>query len=224
MPRNNTFRTISRKMLDAWLMTSRDKPAAAEDVYRGVVGQMSVRMRITQFFPTDGDPLDWWMKPVHHNGPITRIPGFKSLFFEGKIGAFRDRDYIQSALIPTLTESVATQSPSIEVVKAKLVGFGVVYDRIILPQRHPDRPEWVLSYTNGRLLISDTGGRREDVVDDLVVQLLIEGLAVKEIAEQTNLSQRTIEHRIERMRDRHGARNVTQLVAMMVAANFLDTE
>ena len=55
---------------------------------------------------------------------------------------------------------VATQSPSIEVVKAKLVGFGVVYDRIILPQRHPDRPEWVLSYTNGRLLISDTGGRR----------------------------------------------------------------
>lgn len=224
MPKSKSFNSISRRILDQWLATSRESPTDAESIYRGILDDLSVRMRITQYFPSDGDPLDWRMKPIRHNGGITRVPGFRNLFIEGKIGEFRDREYVQTALIPSLSEAVRTQSFSIEVVKSKLIGFTVVYDRIMLPQRHSLRPEWVLSLTSARLLVSDAGGGQNDVFDDLIVQFLIEGLSAKEIAAQSDMSQRTIEHRIERMKERHGARNITHLVAMMVAANLVGKE
>lgn len=86
------------------------------------------------------------------------------------------------------------------------------------------RPEWVLSLTNARLLVAGASGGQNDVFDDLIIQLLTEGLSAKEIAAQADTSQRTIEHRIERMKERHGARNITHLVAMMVAANLAGQE
>jgi len=222
MSKKPSFNTLSRRVLETWLATNREMPAEASAIYRGVLDELSIRMRITQYVPGDGDPLDWWMKPVRHNGGITKIPGFGNLFIEGRIGDFRDRDYVQTALIPSLTEAVRTQSFSIEAVKARLIGFRIVYDRLMLPQRHPERPQWVLSFTNARLLVSEASGRQNDVFDDLIIQLLTEGHSAKEIAAQADMSQRTIEHRIERMKERHGARNITHLVAMMVAAHLVD--
>ncbi|WP_245512320.1 helix-turn-helix domain-containing protein [Rhizobium leguminosarum] len=53
-----------------------------------------------------------------------------------------------------------------------------------------------------------------DEFDHSVLQLLYEGLSAKEIAQQVEISHRTVEHRIERMKARIGARTISQLVAL----------
>jgi DNA-binding CsgD family transcriptional regulator len=220
MSKKPSFNVLSRRILETWLATKRETPADASSIYSSILDDLSIRNRITQYFPSDSDPLDWWMKPVRHNGGVTKIPGFGNLFIEGRIGEFRDREYVQSALLPSLSEAVRTQSFSIETVRSRLIGFRIIYDRLMLPQRHPEKPQWVLSITNARMLVSEAKGGGNDVFDDVIVQLLTEGLSAKEIAAQTEMSPRTVEHRIERMKERHGARNITQLVAMMVAAQL----
>lgn len=51
-------------------------------------------------------------------------------------------------------------------------------------------------------------------------QLLYEGLSAKEIAQQVEISHRTVEHRIERMKARIGARTISQLVALSIASGL----
>ncbi|MGN7713464.1 LuxR C-terminal-related transcriptional regulator [Agrobacterium radiobacter] len=58
-----------------------------------------------------------------------------------------------------------------------------------------------------------------DVADEAIVQLLIEGATAKEIAETLSVSARTVEHRIERLKTRYGARNTVHLIAMLVTAH-----
>lgn len=213
------FNQITRQMLDAWVGFDSQRLMQVEEAYLPILDKLSMRMRLTQYSPTEANPLDWHMKPLRHNGgSITRMIGLKNLFIEGRIGEFRDRDYVQSALIPSLVDVVETQTFSIEVVKSKIIGINIVYDRLLLPQRHPERPEWVLSLTHARLMMQEADSGKNDFVDDVIVQLLAEGASAKEIAEQAGISKRTVEHRIERMKQRHGARNATHLVAMMLAA------
>ncbi|WP_155276027.1 winged helix-turn-helix transcriptional regulator, partial [Agrobacterium tumefaciens] len=45
-------------------------------------------------------------------------------------------------------------------------------------------------------------------------------LSIREIAAHVNLSPRTVEHRLERLRAQIGARSLTHLAAMFVVAGF----
>ncbi|MBS1164578.1 MAG: Bacterial regulatory protein, luxR family [Proteobacteria bacterium] len=50
------------------------------------------------------------------------------------------------------------------------------------------------------------------------IAYLAAGYGAKEIARELNLSPRTVEHRIETLKRRLGARNVTHLIAMVLLA------
>lgn len=58
---------------------------------------------------------------------------------------------------------------------------------------------------------------KSDLIDDSIIQLLIEGQTAKEIAGLLDLSPRTIEHRIDRLKTPLEARNLVHLVAKLVA-------
>lgn len=61
---------------------------------------------------------------------------------------------------------------------------------------------------------------RMDATDEAVMQLLTEGATAKEIAADLGISHRTVEHRLERMKERYGAKNTVHLAAMLIATHL----
>jgi DNA-binding CsgD family transcriptional regulator len=109
-----------------------------------------------------------------------------------------------------------------ELVKTRVLGVNLGYERLILPQKTTARrPSWLLTVSNGRFMFNPPQQQaRMDATDEAVIQLLTEGATAKEIAADLGISHRTVEHRLERMKERYGAKNTVHLAAMLVATHF----
>lgn len=218
MPKETPFNVVTRKLLDAWLACDPQHPADAMDVYRSSVDLLSVRMRMTLVYVGGDDPLLWSMRAIRTYGFASRLLDTAKLLPDGPLGGVTDRAFMENAVLPRLQEVVETQQPVIELVKTKVFGLDVGYDRIMLPQKNAKRPEWVITSTMGRFMFAAPRKPAElDLMDEAIVQLLIEGATAKEIAAEINVSPRTVEHRLERMKERVGARNLVQLATMLMA-------
>ena len=55
-----------------------------------------------------------------------------------------------------------------------------------------------------------------DIADEAIIQLLSEGETAKEIAMALDMSPRTVEHRLEKMKQKFGAKNIVHLVSMFL--------
>jgi DNA-binding CsgD family transcriptional regulator len=219
--RETPFSAVTRLLLDAWLQTSPELPVGADAVYRDVLGMLSMKMRLTVFTINGDDPLRWQMKAIQHSGFASRVLDINAIFADCSIGEFKDQTYMEQSVIPRLVQVVDTQQPSIELVKTKLLGVNLGYDRILLPQKNVGRPDWIISSSYAQFLLSPPQRRESlDVADEAIIQLLVEGASAKEIAATLGASHRTIEHRLERMKERYGARNTVHLVAMFIATHI----
>jgi DNA-binding CsgD family transcriptional regulator len=217
MPKETPFTAVSQKLLDAWITSDPAQPAEPRRIYDGVQSLLSIKMRLTVFWIDGDDPLRWRMTPIRHSGFTSTLFDINHAFRDQLIGEFKDQTYMADSVIPRLRQVVGNQQPSIELVKTKLFGIHLGYDRILLPQRSTKRPNWVISSSCARFLLDapKTFGHFE-VDDEAVVQLLMEGRTAKEIAQQLGLSHRTVEHRLDRLKDRFGARNLVHLVVMLL--------
>ncbi len=221
MAKDTPFNAVTRVMLDAWLQTSPENPAAAEAVYREVLSMLSIKMRLTVFSINGDDPMRWHMKAIRHSGFTSRVLNINKIFADCHIGDFKDQSYMQQSVIPRLQQVLASQQPSMELVKTRLYGVNLGYDRILLPQKNTGRPQWIISSSYAQFLLSPPERRETmDVGDEAIIQLLIEGATAKEIAVTLGLSFRTVEHRLERMKKRYGAKNTVHLVAMLLATHL----
>lgn len=221
MPRETPFSAVVGRMLDAWILTSPERPARAEDVYQGVLDLLSIKMRLTLIEVRGSDPLDWYMRPIRHSGFTSRILNINCLFTDCRLGDFKDRAYMEQSVIPRLTEVVARQQPVTELVKTRLMGVSLGYDRVLLPQKNVNGVEWVISSSYAQFLLGQPSAQETlDSADEAIIQLLIEGSTAKEIAVLIGQSHRTVEHRLDRMKQRYGARNTVHLVAMLIATHI----
>lgn len=221
MPSATTFSAVTRILVDRWLATSADRAVEPEVVFTPILDQLSIKMRLTVFRLNGDDPLNWEMRAIKHSGFTSRVLNINQLFADCRIGDFKDRRYMEEAVVPRLQEVVRTQQPRIELVKTKLMGLSLGYDRILLPQKNNSGSQWIISSSYARFLL--TRPRQEanlDVEDEAITQLLIEGATAKEIASALGFSHRTVEHRLSRMKDRMGARNTVHLVAMLMAMHL----
>ncbi|MDH4413794.1 MAG: LuxR C-terminal-related transcriptional regulator [Rhizobium sp.] len=208
-------------MLDAWILTSPDRPSRAEDIYRPVLDLLTIKMRLTLIEVRGPDPLDWYMRAVRHSGFASRILDINGLFSDCRLGDFKDRAYMEQSVIPRLVEVVARQQPVSELVKTRLLGVSLGYDRLLLPQKNTDGSQWVLSSSYAQFMLGQPDTRETmDTADEAIVQLLIEGSTAKEAAILLGLSHRTVEHRLDKMKQRYGARNTVHLVAMFIASHI----
>lgn len=223
MIRSASFSTVVRKLTDAWILTDPARPARPEDVYAGVEDLLSLKMRLTVFRITGNDPLNWNMIAIRHSGFRSRILNVNKLFADCTIGEFKDRRYMEEAVIPRLVEVIERQQPSSELVKTRLLGINLGYDRILLPQKNEKRPEWVISSSNAQFLLSSPQRLESlDIGDEAILQLLMEGSTAKEIANTLEISHRTVEHRLERIKLKYGAKNNVHLVAMLMSARLVN--
>lgn len=211
----NSFNVISHELIDSWLKS--DIYTTPESLYAAVVDRLNMKMALSIVLTEANDPYDWYFRRV-------RDFGFKSHFLERMRrelpdSALRhlDRGFVDGAVIPGFSRAVEANRPAIDMVRTKLVGFRVGYERIILPQKSAERPRWCISLTEGRFFMPPAQDVRTDMTDDNIIQLLMEGQTAKEMAALLGLSPRTIEHRIDKLKDRFEARNLVHLVAKLVA-------
>jgi DNA-binding CsgD family transcriptional regulator len=222
MTKDTSFNTVTQKLLDAWLRTTPQVPASAESIYRDVVDLLTIKMRLTIVLLDGDDPFGWHMQVVRSSGFASRILNINKLFANQRIGDFKDRSYMETAVIPRYREVIASQKPSMELVKTTLLGVNIAYERMILPQKTTSaRPAWLLTVTNGRFMFNAPELQAKlDMTDEAVIQLLTEGATAKQIANELGISHRTVEHRLERMKERYGAKNTVHLAAMLVAMHL----
>jgi Response regulator containing a CheY-like receiver domain and an HTH DNA-binding domain len=221
MAKSNLFNTVAQRMLDAWIETDPAEPVEPLQVYAGVLDLLSIKMRLTVITVNGADPLEWHMKAVRHSGFTSSLFNVNKIFEDQRIGDFKDQTYMANAVIPRLKQVIENQQPSIELVKTQLFGINLGYDRILIPQRTTGRPQWVISSSYARFLLDTpkTYGKF-DVDEEAVVQLLLEGCTAKEIAAQLGLSNRTVEHRLDKLKSRFGARNLVHLVVMLLGGHL----
>jgi len=221
MAKETPFSAVTRKMLDNWLQTGPENPVSPDVIYGDIVDMLSIKMRLTVFSIAGDDPKRWFMKAIRHSGFTSRILNINKIFADCYIGDFKDQAYMDGAVIPRLRQVLETQQPSMELVKTRLFGVNLGYDRILIPQRNTGRPAWIISSSYAQFLLSPPKRQEQlDVADEAIIQLLVEGATAKEIAVTLDISHRTVEHRLERMKERYGAKNTVHLVAMLIATHL----
>ncbi|GMB79364.1 hypothetical protein NN6n1_01460 [Shinella zoogloeoides] len=210
-----SFNSLSQHLIDAWLLS--DETTTPDELYASVRNKLTIKMALSVVTTEATDPYDWRFRRV-------RDFGFKSRLLDQMKQQFPDatlrelnRYFIDDAIISAYSRALEVKRPAIDLVRTKLLGVRIGYERLIVPQRCEGKPTWCISLVEGRFFISPMREVKTDVTDDNVIQLLIEGHATKEIAEVLNLSPRTIEHRINKLKARFEANNLVHLVAKIVA-------
>lgn len=202
--------------MDAWLQA--EAGCRPEELCANILGRLTIRMALSTVNTSASDPYHWFFHRV-------KDFGFKSQLLDRMRREFPDaelkdlnREFVDSAIIPAYTRAIETRRPSIDVVTTKILGVRVGYERLILPEKADGPPTWCISLAEGRFFIPPATVVKTDVTDDGIVQLLIEGQTAKEIAISLDLSPRTVEHRIDRLKARYEAKNLVHLIAKLVGA------
>lgn len=214
----SSFNTISQSLIDVWLRSS--EMADPESVYSSFVSSLSIKMALSVVATGDDDPYDWRFRRVRDFGFKSHLLGQLRLQFPDANLRDLDRGFVDEAIIPTYSRCLQVGRPTLELVRTKVLGVRIGYERLLLPQKCEGRPNWCISLVEGRFFIPPSKEAKTDMTDDNIIQLLIEGQTTKEIAEDLHLSPRTIEHRIDKLKGRFEAKNLVHLVAKLVATQI----
>lgn len=210
-----SFNFLSQTLIDAWLLS--DEATNPEDLYASVLSSLTIKMALSVVTTITDDPYDWRFRRVKDFGFRSHLLNQMKQQFPD--AALRDlhRGFIDDAIIAAYSRALEVKRPALELVRTKLLGVRIGYERLILPQKCDGKPGWCISLVEGRFFISPMREAKTDITDDNIIQLLIEGQSTKEIAEFLHLSPRTIEHRMDRLKCRFEAKNLVHLVAKLVA-------
>ncbi|MCZ4072834.1 hypothetical protein [Agrobacterium sp. LMR679] len=146
--------------------------ARPEAVYNDILGHLSIRMRLTLFTVTSDNPKKWHMKAIRHSGFTSRIFNINRIFADCYVEDFKDQKYMEDAVIRRLRHVMEWQQSSMELVKTRLFGVNLGYDRILIPQKNTARPQWVISSSYAQFLLSPPQQHEKlDVADEAIFQL-----------------------------------------------------
>jgi len=219
---NSKFKYVSQAILDRWV--SRNGAfETPKELYSGFPAELNVRMALNVMHtPEVESPLDWTFEAIKFYGFKSTIIDLKKIMPNGPLRAVPDQTYVATDVVPHYQSVRSSGHPAIDFVNTKVLGLALGYDRIVLPQKLDGRSHWCVAVTEGRFIGLARSGEtaQGDPVDEAIIQLLMEGQTTKEVAAALAVSPRTVEHRIERIRVRYDARNVTHLVAKIMTEHL----
>jgi len=215
-----SFSVCVQELLDAWI--SRGESAEASSLYQTIVLAMHPDMVLAVVDCTAAEQMNFVIKFVRRYSVATRMSDFFLAQETCSFGSFPDRKYLESVAIPKFTEVLQKQRPSLSKGMTTIAGAIIAYEQLLIPQRRArGRSEWCIAIVKINRLLSQASRFETDSVDASVLQLLSEGLSHKEIGHHLQLSYRTIEHRLERLKLKSGARNLQHLVALWIASGLV---
>jgi DNA-binding CsgD family transcriptional regulator len=216
---SGVFHDCVADLLGAWRSGCLDGEVDPDELVRLVRPRLRYNMILARTDTSSENPMDFHVTFLHRFSIPSMIIGMKDVQADQRFSDFRDQEYLHSSVIPAYRKVVESSEPLVDQVSTRLLGFRILYDRIILPEvRRDGRCGWCLSLTETRFALPIPPQDPDlDIEDVRVLQLLREGDSAKEIAEKSGHSPRTIEGRIERLKRRFGARNVTHLIALSIS-------
>ena len=223
MKSDTAFTSLATLLLDRWVQTSPDNPIEPKDLYAGLQDRLTPKMRMTVVSTVEESPSDWIMTTIRQMRLPTQLLNFAEIFSHGRLSDIGDQAFVSAVVVPAYLDVLNTRKPKIDAVKSQLLGVSIGYDRILLPQRNRNRSEWVLALANCRFMVRRApDDQKPSMEDQTLLHLLSEGMSAREIATALEASPRTIEHRIERLKIRFGARNIANLTAIATAQALLE--
>lgn len=207
-----SFETIARSALDLWSAspaTADHTPRSDAERFLPLAGAKGVNLHCIDM--TQDDPRDFSLVSVLEQTSLRR---------QGvtRLCDYPDQSFIKQHVAAPFSAVRDSSQPVVETVQARMLDQYLVYDRLILPQKvSRGRSAWAVSLVIPRLVLpavslSKPLTRR----DNDVLSLIIEGLTAKQIAARLGLSQRTVEHRTQHLKDKFGAATIPQMVAMAI--------
>ncbi|RFB90731.1 hypothetical protein B5K08_17470 [Rhizobium leguminosarum bv. trifolii] len=216
-----TFKQISRSLMDSWI-SSPDGLAAPEDIYGHVCQLIRPNMVLVVVDVRPTDPLDFGIDVVQGYRLPTGLADIGTLRRSRSFADVPDTKYLHETVIPVYVGAVQRRRPTMGRVATRVLDTVIAYDQIILPQKNSsERSEWCIGLLDIHFLLP--AGTKDGSLDDVdltILQLLAEGSSTKEIASASNLSYRTIEHRIDNLKSRFGAKNIAHLAVLSIAAGL----
>ncbi len=215
-----SFSACVQELLDAWI--SKGESAEASSLYQTTTAAMQGNMVLAVIDCTTAEPLDFSIEFVRRYTVATRMSDFLSLLETCSLRNFPDRQYLDNAAVAKLIEVLEKQRPSLSKGITNIAGSKIAYEQLLIPQRRArGRSEWCIAMVKINRLLPQAARFDTDIVDASVLQLLSEGLSHKEIGHHLQLSYRTVEHRLERLKRKSGARNLQHLVALWIAGGLV---
>jgi DNA-binding CsgD family transcriptional regulator len=216
MIRDAFFRDISRRLMDRWVEIHPSETDDPESLLFGIDTYMTLKMRLFVLSLEAQEPLQWGLRLIRGAGPFSSFLREADLPQSGPLGAFEDHVYLREHLLPSVDKSRISRQPIIESCSAILRGFRLSLDRIVMPQKSPTAPRWIMCLENIRSVRQPMPQVENlSVEESIISQMLREGLTAKEIAREMAVSHRTVEHRISQLKERYKARNVAHLTAIL---------
>ncbi|TBB60718.1 LuxR family transcriptional regulator [Rhizobium ruizarguesonis] len=190
------FTHASRVMWDAWI--SSDADISPELVYRPALSLFTTSMVLA----------------VHERGKCLILKGYEAHIGHSSIA----NDIARGQLALRYDETQRQERPVTTKEMIEKEGKFAALEALLLPQKGGG---WCIAVIDIQLLLPIPRTRADiDDVDRAILQLLYEGFSGKEIGQHLGLSHRTIEHRIERLKQGFGARSIAQLVALSIAGKL----
>lgn len=217
-----SFKLISRLMTDAWIY-SPDGHLEAAGIYARILEMLRPNMILAIVDTRANNPDDFALDVIHRYAVPTGTSAIGLLQDCRTFSEFVDQRHLRKVLIPAYVKAIESRRPLSDRIAASVLDTVTIYDRLILPHRNAaGRSEWCLVLIDVKFVLPDAPRTPVADVDLGILQLLAEGATIKEIAEASFRSDRTIHHRVERLKARFGARNLAHLVGLSISAGIAD--
>ncbi|MCZ4072839.1 AsnC family protein [Agrobacterium sp. LMR679] len=156
-------------------------------------------------------PPDWRMDFVHQYGIPTSLIDSKALQNAGNLRDLSMAPLLKQHIVGVCQKAITDGRPIIGKIDRVIQDARVVASGIVVPEPTAKKT-WCVILGEVHSISAVIRDVRLDDIDLSIVQLLREGLSAREIGDVIELSPRTVEHRIEKMKARAGVKSIVPLL------------
>lgn len=196
---NVSFSDLSRRLTDTWLGSSSGS-ISLHEVCRSVADYLRINMALVVVH-TEKATIDWHVEFIRRYGIPTGLIDVGVLQKAGRLCDVPVSALLKQRMIEGCQKAIPDGRPITGKIDVFIEGARIMGDAIILPDPTPKRA-WCVILGEVHSISAVAHDVRMDDIDLSIVQLLREGLSARRIGELLELSPRTIEHRIEKMKAR----------------------
>jgi len=212
---NVSFADLARRLTDAWLENSGEPSVLPDTIWRSVKDLLKVNMVLVVVDMVNAPP-NWHMDFIQRYGIQTSLIDTKALQNADSLRDFSRVPLLEQHIIGVCQKAIADGRPIIGKIDQVIQNARVVASGIVVPDPSVKKT-WCGILGEVHSISAVVRDVRFDDIDLSIVQLLREGLFAREIGHVIELSPRTVEHRIEKMKARAGVKSI---VPLLIAKNL----
>lgn len=211
---NVPFPDLARRLTDAWLDNAGKLSVSPDAIWRSVKDFLKVNMTLIVVDMAKAAP-NWHMDFIQRYGIPTGLIDAKGLQNAGSLRDISRAPLLEQHIIGVCQKAITDGRPIIGKIDRVIQDARIVASGIVVPDPTAKKT-WCVILGEVHSISAVVRDARFDDIDLSIVQLLREGLSAREIGHVIELSPRTVEHRIERMKARAGVKSI---VPLLIAKN-----